>query len=137
VRRLIDGLRPAVLDTLGLVGAIRRHAETVSAALPVDVVTDDLPPLPPQVETAAYRITCEALTNAARHAGAHHARVTLFAPDGSLRITVTDDGHGVRAAAGVGLTSMRRRTETLGGHLDIHSAPGGTTITATLPLEQP
>jgi len=138
VRRIIDGLRPTTLDTLGLLGAIRRHAETVSAALPVDVVAVDLSPLPPQVETAAYRITTEALTNAARHAGARHVRVTLFAQHGSLRITVADDGHGVgTAAAGVGLTSMQRRTETLGGHLDIDSAAAGTTITATLPLEQP
>jgi signal transduction histidine kinase len=137
VRRLIDGLRPSVLDTLGLVGAIRRHAETLSTALPVHVVASELPVLPPQVETAAYRIITEALTNAARHAGAKKAQVTMLVPDGSLQLTVTDDGHGVRAAAGVGLTSMRRRTETLGGHLDIHSAPSGTTITATLPLEQP
>jgi signal transduction histidine kinase len=138
VRRIIDGLRPTALDTLGLVGAIRRHAQTVSVAVPVQINADNLPPLPPQVETAAYRITTEALANAARHAGARQVRVALVAPNGALRISVTDDGHGVGdAAAGVGLTSMRRRTETLGGRLDIDSAPSGTTITATLPLEQP
>jgi signal transduction histidine kinase len=138
VRRIIDGLRPTALDTLGLIGAIRRHAQTVSVAVPVQVNADNLPPLPPQVETAAYRITTEALANAARHAGARQVRVALVAPNGALRISVTDDGHGVGdAAAGVGLTSMRRRTETLGGRPDIDSAPSGTTITATLPLEQP
>lgn len=136
VRRIIDGLRPTALDTLGLVGAIRRHAETVSAAVPVQVTAGDLPVLPPQVETAAYRITTEALANAARHAGAQHVRVVLVAPNGALRISVADDGHGVgTAAAGVGLTSMRRRTETLGGRLDIDTATAGTTVTATLPLE--
>jgi signal transduction histidine kinase len=136
VRQIIDGLRPTALDTLGLVSAIRRHAETVSAALPVEVVAADLPPLPPEVETAAYRITTEALTNAARHAGASRVQVSLAAPDGSLHITVADDGHGVGAAmAGVGLTSMRRRTESLGGRLDIESAPQGTTVAAVLPLE--
>jgi signal transduction histidine kinase len=103
-----------------------------------DVVAD-LPPLPPQVETAAYRITTEALTNAARHANARQVRISLTAPDRSLRITVADDGRGADAdaIAGVGLTSMRRRAEALGGHLDMQSGSGGTTITATLPLEPP
>jgi signal transduction histidine kinase len=138
VRRIIDGLRPVSLDTLGLVGAIRRHAETVSAAVPVQVSAEKLPPLPPQVETAAYRITAEALANAARHAGAEHVRVALVAPNGALRISVADDGHGVGdATAGVGLTSMRRRAETLGGRLDIDSRACGTTVTAILPLGQP
>lgn len=138
VRRIIDGLRPTALDTMDLTGAIRRHAATISAALPVDVVAVQLPPLPPEVETAAYRITTEALTNAARHSQARHVEVTVTAPNDSLRITVTDDGCGVGSAvAGVGLTSMRRRAETLGGRLDMESAATGTTITATFPLETP
>lgn len=138
VRRIIDGLRPTALDTLGLPDAIRRHAETFSAAVPVRVDAAELPALPPGVENAAYRITTEALTNAARHAEARQVQVTLAAPDGALEITVSDDGRGVgQATAGVGLTSMRRRAEVLGGRLGIDSAPGGTTVTATLPLEQP
>jgi signal transduction histidine kinase len=138
VRRIIDGLRPTALDTLGLPDAIRRHAATVSAKVPVSVVAADLPALPPPVENAAYRITTEALTNAARHAEASAVRVTLAAPDGALEITVSDDGCGVgTAVAGVGLTSMRHRAETLGGRLGVASAVTGTTVTATLPLEQP
>ncbi len=106
--------------------------------MPVEVAETDLPALPPQVENAAYRITTEALSNAARHAEADYVQVTLAAPDGSLQVTIADDGHGVgTATAGVGLTSMRRRAEALGGHLDMTSGPTGTTITATLPLEQP
>jgi signal transduction histidine kinase len=137
VRRIIDGLRPTTLDTLGLPAAIRRHAETISAALPVQVADCELPPLPLEVENAAYRITTEALSNAVRHADARNVQVVLAAPDGSLQITVADDGHGVGAAtAGVGLTSMRRRAEALGGRLELASGPTGTTITATLPLEQ-
>jgi signal transduction histidine kinase len=136
VRRIIDGLRPTALDTLGLPDAIRRHAETVSSAVPVRVDAADLPALPPGVENAAYRITTEALTNAARHAEARQVRVTLTVPDGALEITVSDDGRGVgTATAGVGLTSMRRRAEVLGGRLGIDSADDGTTITASLPLE--
>ena len=138
IRSIIDGLRPIALDTLGLPAAIRRHAQTISAAVPVEVAETDLPVLPPQVENAAYRITTEALSNAARHAEADCVQVTLAAPDGSLQITIADDGHGVgTATAGVGLTSMRRRAEALGGQLDMTSGPAGTTITATLPLEQP
>jgi signal transduction histidine kinase len=137
VRRIIDGLRPSALDTMELPDAIRRHARTVSTALPVDVVVGELPELPAVVENAAYRITTEALTNAARHSVAGRVQVTLDAPADALVITVADDGGGVGTAApGVGLTSMRRRAETLGGELGIDSDPTGTTVTATLPLEQ-
>jgi signal transduction histidine kinase len=137
IRRIIDDLRPSVLDTAGLVAAVSRHAETVSAALPVAVDTAGLTSaLPPAVETAAYRIATEALTNVARHSGAHHARVELAAVDGALRVTVTDDGGGIAdSIAGVGLGSMRRRAETLGGSLEIDSSQTGTVVTATLPLE--
>jgi signal transduction histidine kinase len=138
VRRIIDNLRPVALDALGLAAAIRTHAATVSAALPVDVHAGPMPAVAPEVETSAYRITTEAVTNAARHAAATRVRVSLTAPNGTLRITVADDGIGVgNAVAGVGLTSMRRRAETLGGHLDIASSTAGTVVTATLPLEQP
>lgn len=137
VRRIIDGLRPSALDTMELPDAIRRHARTVSSAVPVEVVVGDLPVLPASVENAAYRITTEALTNAVRHAVARRVQVTLSAPDDALLITVADDGGGVGTAVpGVGLTSMRRRAETLGGELGVDSAETGTTVTATLPLEQ-
>jgi signal transduction histidine kinase len=138
IRRIIDDLRPAALDTMGLTEAIRRYAQTISTVLPVEVHAADLPPIPPQVENAAYRITTEALTNVARHAEARHVLITLSAPNRTLRITVADDGHGVTTATvGVGLTSMRRRADTLGGHLDVASTHTGTTVTTTLPLEQP
>jgi signal transduction histidine kinase len=138
IRRIIDDLRPTALDTLGLTEAIRRHAATVSTVLHVDIDAADVPTMPPQVETAAYRIASEALTNAVRHADARTVRLGLTAPDRTLRITVADDGHGVGAGTpGVGLASMRRRAEALGGHLDVHTAGTGTTITATFPLEQP
>ncbi|WP_326721647.1 sensor histidine kinase [Streptomyces sp. NBC_00243] len=137
IRRIIDGLRPTILDTLGLGEAVRQHAKTVSRAVPVEVDIADLPTLPPGVEATAYRIVTEALTNMARHAGARHARVTVTAVGGALHITVTDDGAGIpeQATAGVGLTSMRRRAQSLGGTFAISSVPGRTTVAATLPLE--
>ncbi|NMO53964.1 GAF domain-containing protein [Actinoplanes sp. TBRC 11911] len=135
IRRIIDGLRPTVLDTAGLTQAVQRHAGTLDAALPVDVRAGTLPVLAPDVEVTAYRIITEALTNAARHAHARQARVTIDA-DEALHIAVSDDGCGIDAdrTEGVGLSSMRRRAEALGGGLAVHSGDGGTTVTATLPL---
>jgi signal transduction histidine kinase len=105
-------------------------------AVAVDV-DGTLPDLPAAVEVAAYRIVTEALTNAARHADARRARVSISAGD-ALRIEVCDDGHGIGDLgvhpSGVGLTSMRRRAEALGGDLAVSSTTGGTTVTATLPL---
>ncbi|WP_433727890.1 sensor histidine kinase [Actinoplanes sp. CA-051413] len=136
VRRILDDLRPAALDTMTLSEAIRRHAATISSKVPVSLSTSVLPVLPADVENAAYRITTEALTNVARHAGARQVRVSVGVPHGALRIVVADDGHGTRSAvAGIGLTSMRRRAENLGGRLEIKSGSTGTIITATLPLE--
>jgi len=139
VRRILDDLRPAVLDSTRLPDAIRRHAAALSTG-PVEVSVDagDLPTLPPAIETAAYRITQEALTNVVRHAGAHHAHITLDASDAALTVTVSDDGHGIHSSThpgGVGLISMRQRAEGLRGRLRVDSGEQGTTVVATLPLQ--
>ncbi|MET9893489.1 histidine kinase [Streptomyces sp. NPDC006465] len=139
IRRIIEGLRPLVLDRFGLAEATRRHARSLTPALKVDVRIDTLPPLPPAVESAAYRILTEALTNAARHARAHHVDVTLTTAGRHLRITVADDGIGTPTGypAGVGVASMQRRAHALGGGFTLTGTDGGTTVTATLPLEEP
>ena len=137
VRRIIDDLRPAALDTVPLPEAVRRYADALSTVVSVEVDAHRLGSVPPAVENAVYRITTEALSNAARHAQAGHVRVALQRQDDELQVTVADDGKGVgQAVAGVGLTSMRRRAEALGGQLDIASAAAGTTVTATLPIEE-
>ncbi|MFE1292235.1 sensor histidine kinase [Streptomyces sp. NPDC058751] len=102
----------------------------------MSVTMDDLPSLPADVEVAVYRIVAEAVTNAVRHAGARHIRVTARAAKDSLHVTVVDDGRGAGGSpAGVGLDSMRRRAEALGGTFRITSrAHDGTTVAATLPL---
>ena len=137
IRRIIDATRPGALDGLDLVEALRRHADTVSTVVPVKVMVGELPPLPAEVETAVYRIVTEAVTNAVRHAGARHIWVTVLAVGESLRVAVVDDGRGSDAVeSGVGLASMRRRAETLGGTFRITSvAYEGTTVTAALPLD--
>ncbi|HET9500011.1 MAG TPA: sensor histidine kinase [Marmoricola sp.] len=135
VRRMVEGLRPASLDDLGLVEAVRQLAGGVD--LQVTVEASDLPPLPAAVEVAAYRILQEALTNAARHSGGTMATVRLLPGRDLLRIEVADDGSGavLPRPDGVGLDSMRTRAEEIGGSFELQARPGtGTTIVTTLPL---
>jgi signal transduction histidine kinase len=138
VRRILEDLPPVALDDSGLAAAMRRHADAVAAGVPVELdVAAGLPPLPPSVETAAYRIAQEALTNVARHASASRARLALATIGNALRVEVSDDGHGFSSARtqGVGLTSMRHRAESLGGSLTVTSSESGTIVVATLPME--
>ena len=144
VRRILDGLRPAPLDEVGFVAAVRRHADALAPSVPVRVTAEELPPLPPDVETAAYRIAQEALTNVARHSGARSAEVGLRARDGRLEVAVVDDGAGFGPGAdgnlrpdGVGLDSMRTRAQAVGGELTVSSGPDGTRVLAGLPLRVP
>ena len=141
VRRLVEDLRPPALDQLGLVGAVRQQAARMSergSGLDVDVAVHALPPLPAAVEVAAYRITTEALTNVARHAGAQTCRIDLAVDDaGGLLVEVEDDGVGLPAhrRAGIGIASMRERATELGGSCEMAGGSrGGTRVTARIPL---
>ncbi|MBZ3906142.1 sensor histidine kinase [Streptomyces griseiscabiei] len=139
IRRIIDGLRPAALDRHGLAEAIRRHALSLAPSVAIEVRTSMLPALDPDVENAAYRIIGEALTNVARHACAQRAEVVVSAEGRTLHITVRDDGAGIPSgsSAGVGVASMHRRAQAVGGRLVMAPAEYGTVVTATLPLERP
>jgi signal transduction histidine kinase len=136
VRRLVDGLRPAALDELGLVTALQQRAESFGGI----AVTgpDPVPELPAAVEAAAYRIAVEAMTNITRHARARHAAVRVAVDGGDLRLEITDNGTGLPAAfqAGVGISSMRERAAELGGQCIIEPvSPCGTRVRAVIPLE--
>ena len=136
VRRIVEGLRPAALDDLGLVEAVAQLATT--ASLPVAVESDPLPRLPAATEVAAYRIVQEALANTTRHAGASRACVGLRLTGDGLVVEVTDDGSGVLTPRpdGVGLGSMRGRAEEIGGTFTIDAVPGsGTRVVARLPVD--
>jgi signal transduction histidine kinase len=138
VRRLVEGLRPPVLDQLGLLSALREHTASLSRhGLRVTLEAPErLPPLPAAVEVAAYRIATEALTNVLRHARAKSCRVRIVL-NGALELAVVDDGSGLPAdyRAGVGLVSMRERAAELGGTCLIERAvPTGTRVLARLPL---
>ena len=139
VRTLVEGLRPASLDELGLDGAVRELARdlgrgTVAISVSCDGMLDELPAA---VSLAAYRIVGEAVTNVLRHARATRCRIDLQATAEALRVSVADDGVGIGDApgAGVGLGSMRSRAAELGGTLTIESGSGGTTVRAELPME--
>ncbi len=141
VRRLVYALRPPPLDQLGLVEAIRAHAQSLSAnsGLSVALETPALPPLPAAVELAAYRIVLEAFTNVVRHAHASQCCIRLSAPPAEARLAleVSDNGQGLppEPRPGLGLTSMRERAEELGGAWRIATQPaGGVRVWASLPL---
>lgn len=140
VRRLVDGMRPAALDQVGLVEALRQHAGCLRAAdgMPVNVVLDVEEPLPSlgaAVEVTAYRIVVEALTNAARHAGARECRVCLRCSGSSLLVEVIDDGGpGDPWVPGVGMTSMRERAELLGGTFAASTDSHGGRVCVLLPV---
>ena len=142
VRRLVQGLRPSALDELGLVRAVQQRAAVMYGVdgkpLDVKVEAAELPPLPAAVEVAAYRITVEAMTNAARHAGCANIRVGLKLTNETLRIDITDDGRGDEPNSewtpGSGTESMRERTEQLGGTFTAGPTPRGGRVQATLPI---
>ncbi|HEY6780156.1 MAG TPA: PAS domain S-box protein, partial [Thermoleophilaceae bacterium] len=147
LRGLISDLRPAALDELGLEASVRDLAERTQVVYGLEVETTlALAPragssrrLASEVETAAYRITQECLSNAARHGRASRIAVDLAEQGGLLQVRIRDDGRGFDVgdeARGFGLRGMRERVDLLNGQLTIASDDGGTAITASLPLAQ-
>jgi signal transduction histidine kinase len=140
VRRAVDELRPPAIDEIGLSGAIRQRALSLSTGqLVFEVHGPPIPPLiPAAVEVAAFRIASEAMTNVAKHSGASRCRVSLVF-DQMLELTVSDNGrgNGQPTRNGVGWSSMTERAAELGGTCtisdDVH---GGLLVRALLPLHE-
>jgi signal transduction histidine kinase len=134
LRELAGGIHPALLSERGLGPAL----EALAARAPVPTTVDGVPAqrLPPPVESAAYFVTAEALTNVAKYAGAMSAAVTLALDQGRLRLLVRDDGAGgADPLRGTGLRGLNDRVEALDGVLHVDSPPGlGTTVIAEIPL---
>jgi signal transduction histidine kinase len=135
LRDLARGIAPPILADRGLTAAIEALGRR--SAIPVTVDADpDQRPLP-VVETAAYFVVAEALTNVAKHAGGAAARVRVLRAGEQLVIEVADDGPGGARPDGGGLTGLRHRVEALDGTLTVTSPlGGGTTVRAELPCER-
>lgn len=145
VRELSLRLRPAMLDDLGLVPALTWHMERYSAQTQVKVAFEHTGldgHVDADVETAAYRIIQEALTNVARHAKVDMVTVRLWASPEALGVQIEDHGVGfsptgvLTSGQSSGLEGIRERVALLGGRLSIDATPGaGTCLTAVLPLK--
>jgi signal transduction histidine kinase len=133
LRELARGIHPALLSDRGLEPAVR--SLVARAPLPVELVGTAGERLPAAVETAAYFVISEALTNIAKYARAGHATVRIERVDSRLLVEVSDDGvGGADATAGSGLAGLSDRVAALDGMLDVVSPPGaGTRLRAQLP----
>jgi signal transduction histidine kinase len=142
VRKIAAGLRPGVLDDLGLVAAIEWQAQDFEArtGTTCEVISNvtDLK-VDRAIATAIFRIFQEALTNVARHSGAAHVKVQLRAEADAIELEVSDDGRGIsvealRSPKSLGLMGVRERAQRLGGSVSITSVvPHGTRVALRVP----
>ena len=136
LQEISRGIPPAILANGGLPTAIKELARRSPVPVRLDVAITQR--LPEPIQTAAYYLVAEALTNTAKHAHACTVYVHVDAGDEVLRVSVRDDGRGgADAHGGSGLVGLTDRVQALGGRLWLHSPPGaGTTLRAELPLRQ-
>ncbi|MGD0700322.1 MAG: histidine kinase [Trebonia sp.] len=142
LRQVVRGIHPPILTDRGLAGAVRALAASSGLDVAVQDDLDSGPRAPVAVESAAYFVVAEALTNAARHSGSRRAGVQLARTRTGLRVVVRDEGKGGAGrppgaagdAGGTGLPGMRRRVAALDGTFTLTSPAGGpTVIEAELP----
>ncbi|HVY97161.1 MAG TPA: histidine kinase, partial [Solirubrobacterales bacterium] len=132
LRDLSRGIAPPVLVDRGLVAAVEALGRRSAVPVAVEAEVDRRPP--PAVETAAYFVVAESLTNVAKHAPDGEARVRLTLGESALSVEVSDDGPGGADAAGSGLRGLRQRVEALDGTMRVQSpAGGGTRIEVEIP----
>jgi signal transduction histidine kinase len=139
MRRIVNALRPPLLDQHGLVGALRRSVDRhdeIGVRPEVVFTSEPIPFLADSTELALFRIAEEAVLNARRHADAGRVEVSLRGIDGDLVLEIRDDGVGFPSSdrQGVGIAAMRERAAEVGGRLEITSREGGgTVVTARMP----
>jgi signal transduction histidine kinase len=141
-RRVVEQLRPSLLDHFGLPTALRAHVESVcsKASLQYEVtMSDDADTIPKECAIALFRVIQEGLTNIVRHAHARQVRLALTSDDKRFLLLLIDDGSGMklndaRFRWSHGLAGMRQRVQALGGQFAIESSPAeGTTLRIELP----
>lgn len=141
-RRIIEALRPSLLDHLGLASALQWHVDDACRAAKVECrlsFSEDIGRLPPDLEIALYRLAQEMVRNVVRHSCAPSLSIELTRVERGLRLLVQDDGVGIAdldaALRSHGFSGMMHRVKSLGGTFDITSAPGkGTRIEVSVPL---
>lgn len=145
ISALARDLRPAVLDDLGLLAALRSYSREYSerVGIPVHIAAPgSIPRLGADAETALFRVVQEALTNVAKHAAASHVWIDVSRHAERLEVRVRDDGQGfdtgrldVGRHVGLGLAGIEERVQLLGGNFEVQSRPGdGTSIQVSIPL---
>lgn len=152
VRTIAYLLYPPMLEEMGLKSAITWYLEGFSKRSGIRISFDisaEFGRLPRNVETAFFRVLQESLTNVHRHSGSEVAHVHLLTKGGMTILEVSDEGKGLPQeylgesrqdglhVLGVGLRSMEERVRQLGGGLELFSSPRGTTVIASVPVEQP
>jgi signal transduction histidine kinase len=136
LQEVARGIHPAILNQGGLVPAIRSIGRR--SAVPTTIRAPAIEWLPAQVEVTAYYVVAEAVTNAMKHAEASGIDVVVDLTDGTLGLSVRDDGiGGADAAGGSGLVGLRDRVEAAGGRINVRSDVGaGTCIDVAIPVNQ-
>ena len=141
-RRVVEDLRPSLLDHFGLPTALRAYVDSAcaKAGLRADLsLPDDGAPMPKETAIALFRIVQEGITNIIRHAGARSVTLRFTLERDTCRFTLSDDGNGFDAADpkfrwSHGIMGMRQRVRALGGQFELESAPGaGTTLRVGVP----
>jgi signal transduction histidine kinase len=148
VGRIIRDLRPTLLDDLGLLEALEFHADTRLRPLGIQVTCETVGTdgrLPPELETALFRVAQEAMSNIVRHAQAENVSLTLEFRDEFVAVDIEDDGQGFdvdatfarrQDGAPFGLMGMRERVDLLSGTLVVESRPGeGTSVRVRVPRQ--
>jgi signal transduction histidine kinase len=141
-RRVVEDLRPSLLDHFGLPTALRAYAESAcaKAGLRADLtLPEDGAPMPKETAIALFRIVQEGITNIIRHANARSVTLRFVLERDACRFTLSDDGRGFDASDprfrwSHGIMGMRQRVRALGGRFELESAPGsGTTLQVSIP----
>jgi len=143
-RRVVEHLRPSLLDHFGLATALRAHVESTCAKANLQfeaAVDDDVSAVPKDTAIALFRLVQEALTNVIRHAHAHRVRLEFRGDTRNYILKLSDDGRGFDMEGGAfscshGLSGMRQRIKALHGHFTLRSNSGrGTQIEVEVPRE--
>lgn len=145
-RRVVEELRPSLLDHFGLATALRAYVDSACAKANIRAeikLPEDGAPVPKNIAIALFRIVQEGLNNIVRHANAKHVTLDLTADEKEYRFTLRDDGrgfnpNGTRDSWPHGIMGMQHRVRALGGRFALESAPGkGTTLRVSVPTVEP